>query len=233
MQLEQEQAAFVLHTRPYREHQVIIDLLTERDGKVSAITYLGKSGKSNKKGLLQPFLPLTVLLKGKAQLKNLSRVESLRKSYALNGNYLFSGFYLNELIVRLLGDDIECENLFSLYQNSLLALAEQQPIEIVLRRFEQQLLEELGLCLDFSPVYETNYAQYYYVEEEGFVPAFKPYTSAYYAQDALKAIHENRLDNPHILKSYKILMRQVLGLLLGSKPLNSRKLFTTNSSKPS
>ena len=50
-----EQSAFVLHSRPYREHQQIVDLLTEHNGKVSAVVYTGKTNKSNKKGLLQPF----------------------------------------------------------------------------------------------------------------------------------------------------------------------------------
>lgn len=229
MQPSQEQNAFVLHSRPYRDHQVIVDLLTEHDGKVSAITYVSKSGKSNKKGLLQPFLPLTVTLKGKSTLKSLSQVESASKSYALKGNYLFSGFYLNELLVRLLGDDIECEPLFALYQQSLAELAAQQPIELVLRKFEQQLLEELGLCLDFSPVYESDHPYYYYVEQQGFVAAFKPYHSRYYCQQDLIAIAEQQLDCAKVLKSYKILMRQVLSQLLGTKPLNSRKLFTKST----
>lgn len=223
------QTAFVLHTRPYREHQVIAQLLTEFDGKVSAITYVSKSGKSNKKGLLQPFLPLSVSLKGKGELKSLSQVESAQTSYPLKGNYLYSGLYLNELLVRLLGENIPCELLFSLYKESLSALAEQQPIELVLRSFEQQLLEELGLCFDFSPVYQSPHDYFYYLAEHGFVPAEKPYQGHYYSRQNLQAIAEQQLDCSDVLKSYKILMRQVLGQLLGPKPLNSRKLFSRNS----
>ena len=99
---ELEQSAYLLHSRPYRDNQSIVELITEHEGKVSALVYIGKSAKSNKKALLQPFSPLSIVLKGKSSLKNLSRVESASKSITLSGNYLYSGFYINELLVRLL-----------------------------------------------------------------------------------------------------------------------------------
>jgi len=84
-----EQEAFVLHTRPFKDNQRIVDLLTQQSGKVSAVVYIGKTQKSNKKGLLQPFLPLRVVLKGKGQLKNLSRVETTQRSYSITYSAAF------------------------------------------------------------------------------------------------------------------------------------------------
>ena len=63
------QSAFVLHTRPYRENQLLVDLLTEYDGKLAALSYIGHSTKSSRKALLQPFLPISITLKGQSSLK--------------------------------------------------------------------------------------------------------------------------------------------------------------------
>lgn len=226
MVIYNEQAAFLLHSRPYREHQVIVELLTEHEGKVSAITYLGKTLKSNKKGLLQPFLPLTVLLKGKANLKNLSRVEAQQKSYALTGNYLYSGFYLNELMVRLLGEHISCASLFHQYKMSIEALANQQSIEQILREFETLLLDELGLCFDYSPVFDTKIKRFYYMPEHGFVPVVESLAQPWYHAEHLQQIAQLDFSSTEVLHSYKLLMRQVINHLLGGQPLNSRKLFS-------
>ncbi len=220
-----EQLAFVLHSRPYREHQYIVELLTEHDGKVSAIVYAGKSNKSNKKGLIQPFTLLNVLLKGHSSLKNLSRIEVAEKSMQLKGEHLYSGFYLNELLVRLLGELIACPSLFHHYRLSLSALSEKPPIEPVLRKFELDLLDELGFSLDFSPVFEQDSASFYYIAQQGFVAAEEKYKLPLFDQAHLQAIAEQDLSDSAVLRCNKILMRQVINGLLGGKPLNSRKLF--------
>lgn len=221
-----EQSAFLLHSRPYRENQQLVNFLTEKNGKLSAIVYLGKTQKSNKKGLLQPFLPLKIVLKGNSSLKNLNRVESISRSYSLSGNYLYSGFYLNELLVRLLTEHIACEDLYHQYQSSLSALASKQPIESVLREFEMSLLDELGQCFDFSPVFEIESPLFYYLQEEGFVPVVSKMALPSYDRSHLQAIAQQQLSCQQVLRSYKILMRQVFSNLLDGKPLNSRKLFT-------
>ncbi|MCJ8320319.1 MAG: DNA repair protein RecO [Colwellia sp.] len=221
-----EQLAFVLHSRPYREHQQIVELLTKDDGKVSAIVYSGKTNKSNKKGLLQPFCPLNVLLKGRNQLKNLSRIEVSEKSYLLKGNHLYSGFYLNELLVRLLGEMNTCPDLFNNYQLSLSLLSQKQPIEPILRKFELDLLDELGFSLDFSPVFEQAAKSFYYVPEEGFIPNTEKLRLPLFKKEHLQAIGQQHLSDADVLHSNKLLMRHIFNGLLDGKPLNSRKLFT-------
>ncbi|WP_245825439.1 DNA repair protein RecO [Pseudocolwellia agarivorans] len=221
-----EQQAFVLHSRPFKDNQLIVDLLTEQSGKVSAIVYTGKTQKSNKKGLLQPFLPLQIVLKGKGQLKNLSRIETNQRSFDLKGNYVFSGFYLNELLVKLLGEHIECPELFHQYKQSLKALAEQTSIEKILRNFEMILLDELGQSFDFSNVFESPEPFYYYVLDEGFIPAISKLTLPKYSKEHLLAIAQQNIEDEQVLRTFKLLMRQVINNLLGGKPLNSRKLFT-------
>jgi DNA repair protein RecO (recombination protein O) len=226
---ELEQSAFLLHSRPYRENQILLEFLTAQQGKISAISYLGKSLKSNKKALLQPFTPLKIVLKGQGNLKYLKRVEPEKKSYQLIGNYLYSGFYLNELQVRLLGEHIPYDELFCQYQESIDNLSQQVSIEIVLRKFESILLEELGMTIDYSPVFSENTPNYYYLPEQGFLPAVTKLTQPCYNSLHLQAIAQENLSAKEVMQTYKILMRQIINHLLDGKPLNSRKLFIQHS----
>lgn len=236
-----EQKAFVLHVRPYQENQQLVELLTEHEGKVSALVYVGQSKRSIKKGLLQPFLPLNVAFKENGsqntRLRMLTRVEANSKSYALTKHSLYSAFYLNELLVRLLTDDIICDTLFFQYQSTLKALSQDLAIAPQLRMFELSLLDELGLSLDFTPVFEEDaehVAGFYYVAEQGFIPAYhyaiKNITTPWFNTLHLQAIAENNYDrNKSELKgveqTFKLLMRQIFYHLLEGRPLNSRKLF--------
>lgn len=222
---ELEQKAFLLHSRPYRDNQLIVEFLTELSGKVSAICYVSSSLKSNKKALLQPFTPLLIVLKGQGNLKTLNRIEPAGKSFLLVGNYLYSGFYLNELQVKLLGEHIPYEELYFLYQQCLHDLFEKQPIEPILRNFETKLLDELGLTIDYSVVYEQNESLFTYIPEQGFIPASSEPSINQYLKAQLIAIAEDKFSDVEVMKTYKRLMRQIYNHLLGGKPLNSRQLF--------
>jgi DNA repair protein RecO (recombination protein O) len=238
-----EQKAFVLHVRPYQENQQLVELLTEYDGKVSALVYVGQSKRSIKKALLQPFLPLNVAFKEsslqKTRLRMLTLVEANSKSYVLTKDNLYSAFYLNELLVRLLTDDIICETLFSQYQSTIVALSQNLAIAPQLRAFELSLLDELGLSLDFTPVFNENsehVAGFYYVAEQGFIPAYQyaiknimtPWFNTLHLQAIAEQIHDrNKPELAGVAQTFKRLMRQILHHLLEGKPLNSRKLFVT------
>ncbi len=223
------QLAFVLHTRPYRENQLLVDLLTEHDGKVAALSYVGHSTKSSRKALLQPFLPIKVTLKGPNSLKNLLRVEPVGKSFLLKKNALFSAFYINELLVKLLGENIACDELFQQYRASLNSLAQTSNIEICLRQFELMLMDELGVSFDFSLVFEHSAEGFYYLPDEGFIPAYTKLKQPCYDRWHLQAIAERNISEPEVLMTFKALMRQVINHLLGGVPLNSRKLFSKKS----
>ncbi len=226
---EIEQRAYLLHSRPFRDSQVIAEFITKHQGKVSAIVYVSTSLKSNKKALLQPFIPLNIVLKGRGNLKTLSRIEAAKKSFLLTGDHLYSGFYLNELQVRLLGEHIPYDDLFNQYHQSIALLAEQAEIEPVLRNFEHVLLDELGLAIDYSNVFEQDHQYFYYLPDQGFMPIVENSESKLtYNKAHLMAIAQQDFSNAEIKNTYKLLMRQVINHLLGGKALNSRKLFKRN-----
>ncbi|WP_019028509.1 DNA repair protein RecO [Colwellia piezophila] len=228
-----EQNAFVLHRRPYRENQQLVDLLTEYDGKVTALVYVGQSKRSIKKGLIQPFLPLSLILKGRGEIKQITQIDAIAKSFELKKHSLFSSFYVNELLIRLLTEHIPCQPLFIQYQATLTALSQGRAIAPQLRLFELALLEELGLSFDFSPVFEHDVKHFHYIAEQGFVPVYDTYQKSSincFDKSHLQAIaqRETLYKNgvpTEVSNTFKLLMRQVINQLLGNKPLNSRKLF--------
>ncbi len=260
-----EQLAFLLHSRPYKENQVILDFLTQHDGKVSAISYLGTSLKTSKKALLQVLTPLSISLSGQSNLKKLASVEAVGKAFQLTGNTLYSVFYLNELLVKLLPSESVCERLFQQYSQSLQLLneqynqcksaqlntlgdikilsgdeeqqkfLEQHSLELILRHFENALLEELGVAIDFSPVVDCKTEYFTYQPEQGFEPllAFESQVGAegnnrasnIYEGKTLALLAQKDYSTPAALNCFKRLMRTIINHLLGNKPLNSRNLF--------
>lgn len=236
--IQVEQHAFVLHSRPFKENQQLVELLTENEGKVSALVYVGQSKRSIKKGMIQLFLPLKLTYKGNdTTLKRISGIESTGNSYALSKDRLYCGFYINELLVRLLTNDIVCDDLFKKYELTLASLANNLPIAPQLRQFELSLLAELGLSFDFSPVLNQisdNIVGFYYIADEGFVPAYNysianistPWFKIAHLQAIAHHIHHGEmLIEVEVEQTFKLLMRNVLNHLLDGKPLNSRKLF--------
>jgi DNA repair protein RecO (recombination protein O) len=231
--MHSSQNAFVLHSRPFRENQHIVDLFTENDGKVSALVFLGQSKRSIKRSMVQPFFPLEVTLKDNGKIKAITDIESRGMSLPLVKYSLYSAFYVNELIIRLLTEDINCLSLFKQYQSTIEALSQGQEIAPQLRRFELALLAELGLSFDFTPIFESASKEFYYKAEQGFVAlSTHNKSSNAFKKVHLKAIAQH-IDNGMDLMSkedentFKLLMRQIINQLLGNKPLNSRKLFIT------
>ena len=231
-----EQNAFVLHSRPFKENQLIVDLLTENWGRIAATVYVGQSKRSIKKGLIQPFLPLKLILKEQGNFIQIHKIDATAKSIPLKKYSLYSGFYLNELLIRLLSEQIACQPLFIQYQSTLTSLLVSKNIAASLRIFELSLIEELGLSFDFSPVFETDACYFNYIAEQGFVvienltvhnehSCFNKHHLQIIAQPSFL---NNQNDYQEVSKTFKLLMRQVINQLLGNKPLNSRKLFAKN-----
>ena len=229
--MQETQQAYLLHSRPFKEHQLIIDLLTQNDGKVSAVISSGHSLKANKKGILQPFSLFTIQLSGRHQLKKASQLESLHQHKMLLGNSLYSGLYINELLVKLLPENIPCETLFEHYAQAIDCLNKSDTIEPILRKFEMQLLDELGFSLDFSVVSESLNEQWQFIVEQGFVEANPSSKLPVFTRDDLLAIAVGNSTTPNSLNTHKILMRQMLNHLLGHKPLKSRELFMARDKK--
>jgi DNA repair protein RecO (recombination protein O) len=217
------QPAFILHYRPYRETSLLLDLLTQDHGRVALISRGVRKTRSPLKALLQPFNPLLVSWQGKTELMTLTAAEMNGAPAQLRGDCLLSGFYLNELLVRLLQKQDPCPHLYRVYQNTLVELQADRLQQKTLRIFEKRLLEELGYGLQFQSIVAEKY--YQFNPEQGFELHNHEVNNRVFLGKSLLALADEQLNDPESLRDAKRLMRMVLAPLLGNQPLHSRKLF--------
>lgn len=216
--------AYVLHNRAYRETSALVDFLTPQ-GRVRAVMRRarGKGGS-----LARPFLPLEVELRGRGELKNVGRLDSVGVAAWLHGDALFSGLYLNELLIRLLPAEDPHPALFAHYAATLQALAEGRALEPLLRSFEWRLLDELGYAfaldqdINGDPLVAD--ARYRLQVDAGLERVYLLQPGLFSGSE-LAAMAEADWDAPGALSAAKRLMRQALAVHLGGRPLVSRELF--------
>jgi DNA repair protein RecO (recombination protein O) len=231
--------AWVLHTRPWRETSLLLELFTPESGRLGVIA---RGARRPRRGgrALEPFVAVSCSLSGRGELRTLGAHEVTRRTM-LAGDALYAGFYLNELLVRLLQREDPHERLFREYEGALAVLAglprgaDPIALEPVLRRFEFALLDELGYGfpltedLDGAPV---DPARRYTVLPDVGVRLQHPGVAEHEDEAALHidgsellAIAEGRLASPAVLRAAKRLARRALAPHLGDRPLVSRSLF--------
>ena len=160
--------AFILHTRPFKENQLLMEMLVAGEGRISIIGYKGSKKNTAKTALMQPFRALVVQFKKNAGLRTLKTLDEnqllSKQLSALKSKSLFCGFYLNEVICRLCTADAEYETLYPLYVYSLRNLSDLSLsanshlddahtnlyLEWILRQFEHRLLQMLGYGISFE-----------------------------------------------------------------------------------
>ncbi len=225
---------YVLHTRPWRDSSLLVDLLVEQQGRVRAIARGQRRQSSRHSGnICQPFRPLLASLSGRGELKNLSRLESGGMVCRLPGERLYAGFYVNELLLRVLPESDPHPRLYAEYQQLLAVLAMPgAAIEPALRYFECTLLEQLGYAIDFVHEAHTGNPlqadmEYQFVAEAGFVAldGSGARGGLVYPGAALLQVGRGQLESASTRAVAKQLMRQALAPLLGDKPLQSRMLY--------
>ncbi len=134
----------MLHSYAYRETSLIVEVFSRRWGRVGLLARGARRPRSAMRGLLLGFHPLRLSWSGSTELATLTSVEWAGGGAALAGVALMCGFYLNELLLRLLPREDPHELLFDAYDTGLLRLGQGQSPAGVLRTFERRLLAELG-----------------------------------------------------------------------------------------
>ena len=233
----QLQPAYVLHRRPYRDNSELVDVLTLEHGRLGAVARgLGRRRAGGALGaLLQPFRPLLLGLTGRGELLTLTGVEAGGELEAVRGDALFSGFYLNEILLRLLQRFEACPGVFLAYGEALAALGratDSRALALALRRFEFSLLGELGYAVDLERTADTGEAVsteriYRYLDELGIVAvgdSVREGDGGELPGRDLLAIAAGRLEDadPRVAKR---LARGLLGVHLGHEPLRSQQVF--------
>jgi len=227
---QENQPVFVLHTYPFKETSLVVELLTRDFGRVAAVAKGARRPRSAMRGMLQSFQPLIGAWSGKAELKNLHSLEWGEGLLLLRGDALMCGFYLNELMLRLLPREDEHAALFDYYAETLRVLARGEHLPVTLRRFELKMLQEMGyaLPLDRDEHGEAVSADrsYVYVAEHG------PVTQQSRGQNGVQLSGKTLLDmaqdvysDAQTRQQSKQLMRFLLAHYLGDKPLHTRQLL--------
>jgi DNA repair protein RecO (recombination protein O) len=143
-------AGFVLHQRPYRDTSLIVELFTHEFGRLSAFARAAR-GPRTRFALLQPFRPLLLSWSGRGEAPTLTAAETDGPPPApLAPQYLLSGFYLNELLLKLTAPHDPQRELYLHYAATLAQFRAGAPLEAALRQFEFRLLELLGYGNEFA-----------------------------------------------------------------------------------
>jgi DNA repair protein RecO (recombination protein O) len=228
-----DEPAFVLHTYPYRETSLIVEAFTPAFGRVSMVARGAKRPRSELRGLLNAFQPLALSWAGAAELKTLIKAEWRGGLPLPGGSALLCGFYLNELLLKLLPREDAHPALWNDYEAALDALTRHAaPADqgTILRRFELRLLAELGYAMPLT-------------HEDGGVPV-DPAQRYHYAFDrgprrhvaepgirwpvvrgeTLLALAHERYADSRVAAEAKQLMRTVLDHYLEERRIFSRRV---------
>jgi DNA repair protein RecO (recombination protein O) len=227
------QRCFVLHRRNFSNSSLILEVFSCVHGRLAL---LAKGARQSRRGrpavgeVLQLFQPLWASWSGRGEVKTLVRAEPAEPALGLTGRVLYCGFYLNELLMRLLQRGDPHETLFAFYHSALSALAAGEDVETLLRQFELRLLREIGYAVELDreagtgqPVSPGRY--YVYEHEAGLRAAGSGDGQQAVAGEILLHLAAGEPLNESVAREAKALTRLILAPYLGERPLKSRELF--------
>lgn len=227
----QDEPSFVLHSYPFRETSLVLEVFSRQHGRIPLVARGARRPRSALRGLLMGFQPLTLSWFGKHELRTLHSAEWQGGQPQLQGTALLCGFYLNELLLNLMARDDPHEMLFDYYQQTLQRLAQEEDHAFTLRCFEKHMLQELGYALRLDteaaggqPIMPN--LTYRYILERGAV-AETP-NAAQGMPVAGKTLLDMAADDYRDVNSArqsKQLMRMLLDHHLAGKTLHTRELM--------
>lgn len=219
-----DEAAFVIQTWPWKETSLLVEMLTLHHGKVVMVARGAKRPGCQFRGLLSPFLPLKISYWGNNEVKTLADVGWLGGFMPLEGDALFAGFYVNELLARLLPREDCIDALFASYVQVLKSLSgDKSEHEKALRLFEADLLSDLGWALP-----EADRCSWAWIDDEFQVidaDARLPESAVVVSASVLDQINRRDFSQAKTLSIAKQLFRAMIAHYAGDKPLNTRRIL--------
>lgn len=230
------QPAYVLHSQPWRETSLLVEVLSRDYGRLSLVARSARRPQSTLRGLLLPFAPLELAWFGKGEVKTLHAADWQGGVCQLSGMALISGFYLNELTLKLIAREDPAPAVFAAYDKAVRALTEQPALAAVLRRYELALLNALGYApalrtdsagqpVDADRVYRCRADAAPYLDDG--TPLLRQELAASGA--TLLAMDAGVYDTPEIRQQALALLRLYINEHLGGEPLATRDLLQTIS----
>ena len=224
------QGAYVLHRRAYRETSLLIDLLLQSQGRLTAIA----KGVRRKPGHApEQFTRYRVALAGRGSLKVLASLE-VEQQFRLAGDSLYAGMYVNELLMRTSRPSESLDGLFEAYGEVINGLADDgADVESVLRKFELRLLHSLGYQLSFERDGNSGSRlepelMYHFESGKGLCSGTQPAGSQFRGSTLLNVAKGN-FQSREARRAAKHILRQALDPIIGDKPLKSPELLLARS----
>ncbi len=230
MRRVQNEPAWLLHHRPYRDTSRIVDILSREHGRMSLVARGSRTAKSRLAGILRPFLPLQLSWVIRSDLGTLTGAEMLGQPIALGGDALLSGYYVNELLLHLLHRHDPQPEIFAAYSRTIERLQVDRNVPTVLRAFEIELLRLLGYALNLDHDAETQSplvaeSWYEYRTEQGPVAALDRDGPMVFSGAQLIGIRTRDFaDNDVVLAAGKLL-RHVIAFHLDGRELKTRRVL--------
>ena len=218
---------YVLHSTPYRETSLVVDVFTRGHGRIALLAKGARRPLSALRPVLLQFQPIECSIVGKGELRTLAKAEWQGGVAMPAGEALIFAFYLNELLVRLVPRDDPHPELFDAYADALVALGHDGADEAVLRRFEWQMLEAIGYAPDLAVDDRGRAIQPdgRYRMQEGQLVATDGRDAEGFSGRALRDIAAGRYDAPGHLAQAKRLSRLILAPQLDGVPLRTRQIL--------
>jgi DNA repair protein RecO (recombination protein O) len=224
-----ESVGFILHSRRYRENSRIIEVFTQKHGRVALVARVSAKKAGSWATGLQPFHESLFRWRGKAELQNLQSLDSLTV-FKLKDKATICGLYCNELLIRLTEKFLPLPDLYHRYQETLGTLVSARSLSSPLRVFEMTLLEQLGYglnletdCLSAEPL--QNYGRYYYHAQQGFSQQSPGRDTLEVNGDILSGMRSGNFSDPGVAKQAKYILGRAIQVQLGHRPLKSRQLL--------
>ena len=222
--------AFLLHHRDWSDTSRILDFITRGHGRVTLFARGARRPKSPLRPALQLFVPLLVSWSGPGDGGQLTGAELAEGAAPLPPGRLMSGFYLNELLLRLTHHEDAMPDVFDIYARAVEGLRSGDSEQPVLRRFEKALLGCLGYGLELAteagmgePIAAERY--YHFHAGHGFVRAAETAIEGAFHGEDLLALAADRLDSPATLRAARRLLRESLAYCLDGRGLKSREVM--------
>ena len=147
-----DEPAFVLHHYDWSESSLILEVFTRHWGRVALVAKGAKRPTSQLRAVLLPLQPITVNFGGEGEIRTLKAADWAGGHVMPTGDALLSGYYLNELVLRLLARDDPHAALFDVYRQTVQVLASglENTTAPLLRAFELLLLRDIGFLPDLA-----------------------------------------------------------------------------------
>jgi DNA repair protein RecO (recombination protein O) len=231
-----QQPAYVLHARPYRETSLLLECLTRDHGRVGVVARGVRRERARlQRAQLEPFQPLALDLLLRGELATLRGAEPAGPPRRLVGDAGLAGLYINELVVRLTGRQDPLPDLFDAYARTLGRLAEATALAWQLRRFERDLLSAIGYALQLDAEADTGEpvapeGWYRYEVEHGPVVAPARAPRAIRGSDLLD-LAADRCPDVAGLAALRRLMRELIRFHLGGGELHAWRVLAAAMSR--